>query len=125
MLELNKIYQGDCLEILKDFTNETIDCVVTSPPYWAVRDYGVENQIGLEEHPQEYINKIIDVMKELKRLIKPTGTIWLNLGDCFYSKSGSGQGSNFFEYHKELDGCSGILRKCHTEIRGKFKSNWL
>jgi len=124
-MEVNKIYQGDCLEVLKTFPDESIDCVVTSPPYWAVRDYGVENQIGLEEHPQEYINKIVSVMKELKRVIKKTGTIWLNLGDCFYTKSGSGQGSNYLKHHEEMDGSRGILHKAHTETRGKFKSNWL
>lgn len=124
-METNKIYQGDCIEILKTFPNNCIDCVVTSPPYWGCRDYQVEGQIGLEEHPQEYINKIVAVMKELKRVIKPTGTIWLNLGDSFYTKSGSGQGSNYLKYHEEMDAGRGELHKAHTETRGKFKSNWL
>lgn len=124
-MEVNKIYQGDCLELLKEFPDNSIDCVVTSPPYWACRDYGVDNQIGLEDHPQEYINKIVLVMKELKRVIKETGTIWLNLGDSFYTKSGSGQGSNYLERHNEMDAGRGELHKAQTKTRGKFKSNWL
>lgn len=125
MLEINKIYNGDCLEVLKNFPDNSIDCVVTSPPYWCCRDYGVEGQIGLEEHPQQYINKIVLVMKELKRIIKETGTIWLNLGDSFYTKSGSGQGSNYLKRYKEMDGGRGELHKAQTQTRGKFKSNWL
>ena len=124
-MEINTIYPGDCLEVLKDFPDESINCVITSPPYWAVRDYGVDNQIGLEEHPQQYIDKIVAVMKECKRILTKDGTIFLNLGDSFYTKSGSGQGSNFQERHKELDGGAGRLNKAHTETRGKFKSNWL
>ncbi|MEX0596321.1 MAG: DNA methyltransferase, partial [Candidatus Paceibacterota bacterium] len=124
-MDINKIYQGDCMEVLKTFPDESIDCVVTSPPYWAVRDYGKEEQIGLEEHPQEYINKIVAVMKECKRVLKPTGTIFLNLGDSFYTKSGSGQGNNFLERHKQLSEGRDSLKKAHTQTRGKFKSNWL
>lgn len=122
---INKIICGDAILELKKLPDNSIDCIVTSPPYWAVRDYGKKNQIGLEDHPQEYIDKIVEIMKECKRVIKPTGTIWLNLGDSFYTKSGSGQGNNFLEKHKELDGGKGRLKKAHKETRGKFKSNWL
>jgi DNA modification methylase len=125
MLEINHVYQGDCLEILKTFPDDCIDCIVTSPPYWAVRDYGVEGQIGLEEHPQKYIDRIIEVMKECKRVLKPSGTIFLNLGDSFYTKSGSGQGNNFLKRYKELDAGAGRLHRAQTETRGKYKSNWL
>ena len=120
-----KLWHGDALEVLKSMPNESVDCCITSPPYWAVRDFGDKNQIGLEEHPQEYIDKIVKIMKELKRIIKKDGSIWLNLGDSYYSKSGSGQGSNYKQRHEQLDGGAGILKKAHTETRGKFKSNWL
>jgi len=113
------------MEVLKTFPDDSVDCVVTSPPYWAVRDYGTEEQIGLEEHPQEYIDKIVAVMKECKRVLKPTGTIFLNVGDSFYTKSGSGQGSNFLDRHKQLSEGRDTLKKAHTQTRGKFKSNWL
>lgn len=124
-MELNKVYQGDCIEVLKTFPDEFVDCIVTSPPYWAVRDYGKDKQIGLEEHPQEFINKIVDVMRGCKRVLKPSGTIWLNLGDSFYTKSGSGQGSNYLKRHNQLSEGRDTLKKAHTETRGKFKSNWL
>ena len=93
-MESNVVLQGDALERLKELPNESIDCIVTSPPYWCVRDYNVDGQYGLEEHPKDYINKIVNVMKECKRVLKSTGTIWLNLGDSYYTKSGSGQGNN-------------------------------
>ena len=112
-LKLNTIQCIDVLQGLKKLPDDSIDCIVTSPPYWALRDYGNKNQIGLEENPNEYINKIVELMKECKRVIKPTGTIWLNLGDSFYTNYRGGNG-NFMKKHKPLEG-----------IRGKFKTNWL
>ena len=113
-LQLNKIHNYDVLEGLKKIESESVDCIVTSPPYWALRDYGVKGQLGLEQDPQEYINKICEIMAECKRVIKPTGTIWLNLGDSYYSKTGNEKNNNFIKNHQ--------LPK---NIRGKFKSNWL
>lgn len=89
----NKIIQGDSLEILKTLESESIDCVVTSPPYWALRDYGVEGQLGLEPTFQEYITKLCDMFDEVKRILKKEGTCWVNLGDTYmgnssYSKEG-------------------------------------
>lgn len=124
-MEINKIIEGNVLEILKTFEDEYIDCVVTSPPYWAVRDYDNEEQIGLEEHPQEYIDKIVEVMKECKRILKKEGTIFLNLGDSYYTKSGLGQGSNFLKRHQQLSEGRDTLKEAHTKTRGKFHSNWL
>lgn len=90
-LELNKIYQGDSLEILKKFPDESIDCVITSPPYWALRDYGVSGQLGLEPTFQEYINKLCDIFDEVKRVLKKSGTCWVNIGDTYGTSSGSGE----------------------------------
>lgn len=86
-MKLNKIHCIDVLEGLRKIPDNSIDCIVTSPPYWALRDYGVEGQLGLEANPQDYINKIVEIMKECKRIIKPTGTIWLNIGDSYYSRT--------------------------------------
>ncbi|VVB79032.1 Modification methylase MjaV [uncultured archaeon] len=83
-MKTDKIYVGDSLELLKKLPDNSIDCVVTSPPYYNVRDYGVAGQIGLENHPNNYVNKIVEVMKECKRVIKETGTIFLNLGDSYF-----------------------------------------
>jgi site-specific DNA-methyltransferase (adenine-specific) len=84
---LNKIYLGDCLKSLKRIPDNYVDCVITSPPYWALRDYGVKNQIGREKSPVDYINNILEILKECKRIIKPTGTIFLNIGDSYYNRA--------------------------------------
>lgn len=85
-MKLNSIYQGDSLEILKEFEEESINCCVTSPPYYGLRDYGVYGQIGLENTPEQYIEKLVLVFRELKRVLKADGTLWLNLGDSYWSK---------------------------------------
>lgn len=133
-MEVNKIYQGNCLEVIKSFEDNSIDCCVTSPPYWGLRDYGtgkweggdencshkrdskfsqftatghanpdlvvgdaiyksicpkcgavrIDEQLGLEETPEEYVENMVQLFREVKRILKPTGTLWLNLGDSYY-----------------------------------------
>jgi DNA modification methylase len=80
------IYHGDCLSVLRKIKSSSLQSCVSSPPYWGLRDYGVEEQIGLEETPEQYISKIIKVFREVKRVLKDDGTLWLNLGDS-YTKS--------------------------------------
>ena len=82
-MEIDKIYQGDCLEVLKTFEDNSIDCCVTSPPYYALRDYGVDGQIGLEDSPEKYIERLTEVFMEVHRVLKPNGTLWLNIGDSY------------------------------------------
>jgi DNA modification methylase len=82
-LEKNKVYVGDCLDVLKTFPSESIDMCITSPPYWGLRDYGVDDQLGLEETPEEFIDKLCDVFDEVKRVLKPAGSCWVNLGDSY------------------------------------------
>lgn len=89
MLKINEIHNMDCLEGLKLIDDNTINCCVTSPPYWGLRDYGVDGQIGLEETPEEYVNKLVEVFREVKRVLREDGTLWLNLGDSY---AGSGKG---------------------------------
>ena len=122
-IERNRIYCGDCFKLIKELPDNSIDCIVTSPPYWALRDYGFKNQIGLEEHPEKYIEKIVAFMKEAKRVIKPTGTIFLNLGDSFYTRSGGF--NNRLSKLSRLLNKNSRLSKAYTETRGKFKTNWL
>lgn len=81
---------GDSLEILKTLPEKSIQCCVTSPPYYGLRDYGVDGQIGLEETPEIYINKLVAVFQEVKRVLKDDGTLWVNMGDS-YAGSGKGQ----------------------------------
>lgn len=82
-MKLNNIYLGDALEVLSAFPSHSVDCVVTSPPYYGMRDYGMSGQIGQEGTPDEYVNKLILVFEEVKRLLKNSGTVWINLGDCY------------------------------------------
>ena len=84
-MELNKIIQGDSLEVLKTFESESVDCIITSPPYWGLRDYGVEGQLGLEKTPEEYVAKMVEVFREVKRVLKKEGVMFLNLGDSYVS----------------------------------------
>lgn len=84
MIEImDKILFGDCLSILKQMPDNQIDCVITSPPYWGLRDYGAEGQIGLEKTPDEYIEKMVEIFRQIRRVLKPSGTCWLNLGDTY------------------------------------------
>lgn len=87
-LELNKTYNESCLDTLNRIPNNYLDCVVTSPPYWNLRDYGVNGQIGLEKTPEEYVEKMVQIFQEIKRALNPMGTVWLNLGDSYASGKG-------------------------------------
>lgn len=82
---------GDCLESLRAMPSGSAHCVVTSPPYFGLRDYGVEGQIGLEQTPAEYIAKLVEVFREVRRVLRDDGTLWLNLGDS-YASSAKGSG---------------------------------
>ena len=80
---MNKILQGDCLEILQTLESESVDCVITSPPYWQLRDYNIDGQLGLEPTFVEYISKLVTVFDEVKRILKKEGTCWINMGDAY------------------------------------------
>lgn len=79
------ILEGDARVVLRDLPDESVDCVVTSPPYWGLRDYGSEHQIGHEPTPQAYVSSLADVFDEIYRVLKSTGTLWLNIGDSYAS----------------------------------------
>lgn len=83
------ILVGDCVEMLKHLPDGCVNCCVTSPPYFGLRDYGVDGQIGLEQTPDEYVAKMVEVFREVRRVLRDDGTLWLNLGDSY---SGSGKG---------------------------------
>lgn len=86
------IYTGDAREVLKCLPDATFDCVVTSPPYFWLRDYGIEDQIGHEDTVQSYVNAIADVMSEVYRVLSSEGLLFLNLGDTYYSGKGKSHG---------------------------------
>jgi DNA modification methylase len=86
----NKIICGDSLKVLQTIPSESVDCVVTSPPYWALRDYGVKGQLGLENSIEEYLEKLLAVFAEIRRILKPAGTCWVNFGDTYANKTKGG-----------------------------------
>lgn len=81
--EFLTIYNGDCREVLMEMPEKSVHTVVTSPPYWALRDYGHEDQIGLEGTPDEYVAELVRVFQGVKRVLRDDGTVWLNLGDSY------------------------------------------
>jgi DNA modification methylase len=83
-----QIIQGDCIEGMKQIPDASVHCVVTSPPYYGLRDYGVDGQIGLEESPEAYVARLVDVFREVRRILRDDGTVWLNLGDTYVSNAG-------------------------------------
>lgn len=94
------ILTGDVLEQLKSLPDESVNCVVTSPPYWGLRDYGQEGQLGLEAEPNDYISKMVEVFRDVRRVLAGDGTLWLNIGDS-YSGSGKGPAGNLGKKHNE------------------------
>src|ERR1700684_3493642 len=86
--------QGDALTTLKTLPPETINACITSPPYFGLRDYGVTGQIGLEKTPQEYVDSLVGVFREVRRVLRANGTLWLNLGDSYAGSWGNYGGSN-------------------------------
>lgn len=84
---MEAIHVGDVREVLPTLPSESVQCVVTSPPYWGLRDYGVVGQLGLEETPEEYVENIVAVFREVRRVLRDDGTLWLNLGDSYNNRS--------------------------------------
>ena len=114
-MEVDIVYNEDCLSGLKKLPDECVDCCVTSPPYYALRDYGVDGQIGLEDTPQAYIDRLTDVFMEVHRVLKPTGTLWINIGDSYCGtgdkgdwkdpKNVNGRNGQAISKTKIVDGC--------------------
>ncbi len=88
------IIHGDALSSLKALESVSVQCVVTSPPYWGLRDYGVEGQLGLEKIPEEYVSKLVEIFREVRRVLRRDGTLWLNLGDSYAGSWGNYGGQN-------------------------------
>lgn len=121
MFELNKIYNNDCLEGMKSLPDCSIDMIITSPPYWNLRDYGVEGQVGLEETPEKYIEKLVSIFNESKRILKKEGTLWVNIGDT-YSTHSSGSKKHSHNFRKADVAASngiGTLKKGKTGLPEK------
>lgn len=114
-----KLYHGDAREILPQFPAGIVQTCVTSPPYYGLRDYGVDGQIGLEPSPAEYVAKLVEIFKEVRRVLRKDGTLWLNLGDS-YSNDAKWGGSTGGKHVKGLHGNSLIGRsKTFTGMKPK------
>lgn len=93
---METILCGDALEQLRTLEPESVHTCVTSPPYYNLRDYGAAGQIGMESTPEEYIGKLVNVFREVRRVLRPDGTMWVNIGDCYATgtKAGRKQSKN-------------------------------
>ena len=94
-----RLLNGDVREVLRKLEPESVQCVVTSPPYWGLRDYGSEGQLGLEETPEEYVENMVSVFQEIKRVLRKDGTVWLNLGDSYAGGGRAGKNTEYKEKH--------------------------
>lgn len=114
-MELDIVYNEDCLQGLKRLPDNSVDCCVTSPPYYALRDYGCDGQIGQEDTPQAFIERLTEVFMEVHRVLKPTGTLWVNIGDSYCGtgdkgdykdpKNANGRNGQAVSKTKIVDGC--------------------
>lgn len=80
------VFRGDCRVILQEIASESVQCCVTSPPYWGLRDYGHADQIGLEPTPEAFVEMLTGVFREVRRVMKADGTLWLNMGDTYNNR---------------------------------------
>ena len=83
-----RILRGDAIRMLSRLDDDSVQCVVTSPPYWGLRDYKHPKQVGSESSPYEYIDRLVSIFREVRRVLRPDGTLWLNLGDCYATGAG-------------------------------------
>jgi DNA modification methylase len=84
-----RILNGDCRELLRALPEKSVNTCVTSPPYWNLRDYAVAGQIGLEKSPSEYVAELVGVFREVRRVLRDDGTLWINIGDCYNAYNGN------------------------------------
>jgi len=92
---------GDALTELRKLPDESVNCCVTSPPYWGLRDYGIPGQLGLEKTPDEYVARMVEVFREVRRVLAKDGTLWLNLGDSYAAGAGGrGDTGNIISGHQ-------------------------
>jgi len=115
---------GDCVEEMKKIPDNSIDCCITSPPYWALRDYGIDGQLGLESTFQEYIIKLCNIFDEVKRTLKRTGTCWVNLGDTYSGNKNGKTDNKVSQYLKDtstnIHKKAVITEKCLCQIPSRF-----
>lgn len=123
-MKLNEIICGDSLEVLRTLPAESVDCCITSPPYWNLRDYGQDGQLGLEPHFDEYIEKLCAIFDEIKRVLKPEGTCFVNIGDTYSGNKEGKTDEKVSAYLKETSTAihkkAVIQEKCLCQIPSRF-----
>ena len=119
MSELDTIYVGDCVETMRSWPDAFIHCCVTSPPYWGLRDYGVDGQLGLEKTPEEYVEKMVAIFREVKRVMRHDGVLWMNMGDSYSNDTKWGGKSGGKNYTSAAGGYQGQRRRVATGLKAK------
>lgn len=117
----DKVFLGNSKDVLKEIPNESVDLVVTSPPYFNLRNYQHKDQIGNEETPQKYIQSLIEIFRECKRVLKPTGSIWVNISDTYASGGGVSTDQGFIRNKKDYDNTK-TAPKIDETFKGKLRS---
>ena len=105
MMEIDTIFCGDALDVLRTLPDNFVHCCITSPPYYALRDYGVDGQIGREDTPAQYVARLTEVFSEVRRVLLPSGTLWLNIADTYCGTGSKGD-------HLDPKNPSGRNRQC-------------
>ncbi len=108
------IVVGDAFDVLQSMPPDSVQCCVTSPPYWGLRDYGVDGQLGLEKTPEEYVEKMVILFRELRRVLRDDGTLWLNMGDSY----GAVGGDTHSDFNKRWTGTGGEGSKQNSMLDG-------
>lgn len=115
-------YTGDCRDLLAKLPDESVHCVVTSPPYFALRDYGVDGQLGLETTSEEYIATMVEVFRDVRRVLRKDGCLWMNLGDTYVRDGvggGRGSGTLSSNAHNESAKASSKVNTMKSGLRCK------
>ena len=115
------MYHGDALDVLKIIPDESVQCCITSPPYWGLRDYGIKEQLGLENDLNEYLGKLSDIFEQVRRVLKAYGTFWLNLGDCYTSGNRSDRDKSLISNSSGLTNRSAGMNRPETAVGLKAK----
>ncbi len=116
------VYVGDCRDVLRQLPAESVNCCVTSPPYWGLRDYGVDGQIGLEASMSEFLVAMLGVFREVHRVLRADGTLWLNLGDSY---SGNVKGNGGYGTSRLTNGGAWQDEKPEPRVRASYRRDKL
>ena len=116
MMAHHKFYIGDTLEVAKQLPSQSVQTIVTSPPYWGLRDYGDPNQLGLEPTPEEYVTNLVKIFREYRRVLSDDGTLWLNLGDTYNANYRGGGQETASEIQKNNKGTVDFMNSSRNKI---------